>query len=108
MSVFGYSSRRLRVFLILLAIFFFPPSLYFLGTAVQPMIAMVGFLPALIWINIPAIIFSTLGALLGISVYEFREFGAMPEGIIGWGLIIFFWATAAFLLSLLADRIRSR
>ena len=108
-SLLRFTPCRVKTFIALLAVFFWPPLLYLLGIALQlPLIAILGFLPALFWINIPAVLAELALAPVGISAYEFREFGALPEGLIGWGMIVLFWISAAFLLSTLGERFRSR
>lgn len=69
-----------------------------------PVIGMIMFIPMLFWINIPGIPF----ALIGLPYYEIKEFGAIPHGIIGWGLIILFWCLLAFGFTLILKMARNK
>jgi len=84
-------AMRLRAFLVALAIVHFP----FLGYLL-PSLRMAMFLPVLFWVNIPGV---PLGMALGKPLYEFHEFGVMPQGPVAWGLIEGSWIVIAYGLS---------
>ena len=93
MRIVKFTRRRTKAFFTLLAFFFFPPAIYFLpfeGPVI--LIKMLVLIPTILWTTLPAILFSQLAS----SLYEFKEFGAIPQNEIGWGLIIFFWFLVFF------------
>lgn len=65
---------------------------------------MLAFIPALFWVSIPGVPL----ALAGLPFYEIKEFGAIPNGGIGWLLIVAFWLVVAFCLTLALKRRRAR
>jgi len=97
MNIFTFDSRRKKRFTWLLAIFYFLPLVFFLPV---PAVKIFLFFPLLFWINLPGIPL----ALLGIPYFEIHEFGAVPQGAIGYGLIALSYAVAAFVLSLIGRR----
>jgi hypothetical protein len=58
----------------------------------------------LFWISIPGI---PLG-LIGLPYFEIKEFGAIPHGIMGWGLVVLFWCLMACGLTLILKRARNK
>jgi hypothetical protein len=60
-----------------------------------PEIKLMCFIPALFWINIPALWFG-LAKLIGKPHYDIQEFGAMPLTPFAWVLIAAFWILLAF------------
>ena len=93
MNVLSFGPRRKRRLLILLLVFFLVPIL-----ALLPFrsIQIVVFLPLLFWINIAGLPL----ALIGVPYFEVHEFGAVPQGAIGYSLITLVYALAAFFLSM--------
>ena len=68
-----------------------------------PLLQMLALIPLIFWINIPAIPLS----IMGVPYYPFKEFGALPQGTMGWLLIVIFWVIVAFVISWRISR-RSR
>ncbi len=88
---------RARIFLKAQVLFLLPLALYMLpleGPFVLVKIALL--VPCIVLITLPAILFSTVG----VALYEFQEFGAIPENEAAWVLIFLFWSLIAFLWSL--------
>jgi hypothetical protein len=52
------------------------------------------FLPFLFWINIPAL-WLGLARLFGHPHYDIQEFGALPQTVFAWMLIVIFWLLVA-------------
>lgn len=69
------------------------PALAFLA----PILRIFLFLPVLFWINAPG---TPLGLLLGEPLYEFHEFGVVPQNVLAWGLIEVAWIVIALGISL--------
>jgi hypothetical protein len=98
MNIFKFGPRRLKRFVVLVLAFWVVPLLSFIPFAP---IKMWLFLPLLFWIkNIVGIPL----AIIGISYFEIHEFGAVPEGTIGYGIIVFVYIMAAFFLSLIGKQ----
>jgi len=74
-------------------IFFIVPVLTLLPI---PKINIVLLLPLLIWVNVVGLPF----AMIGVPYFEIHEFGAVPQGVIGYGLIVLGYVLAAFFLSM--------
>jgi hypothetical protein len=55
----------------------------------------------LFWINIVGIPL----AIIGIPYFEIHEFGPVPQGAIGYGVIVFVYIMAAFFCHLLANKV---
>ncbi|MBU0729406.1 MAG: hypothetical protein KKE17_01785 [Proteobacteria bacterium] len=70
------------------------PSLYLLIP--DSMVRILLLLPYLLWVNIPGIPL----AHLKFPFYELHEFGAVPQNLIGWSLIVIFWIFVAGLLTI--------
>jgi hypothetical protein len=62
-----------------------------------PILRILLFLPVLFWINIPG---TPLGLLLGEPLYEFHEFGVVPQNALAWVLIEVAWIVIAFGVSM--------
>jgi len=91
-------AMRSRAFLVALAIVHFP----LLGYLV-PSLRMAMFLPVLLWVNIPGV---PLGMGLGKPLYDFHEFGVVPQGPVAWGLIEVSWIVIAYGVSVAWPRCR--
>jgi len=97
MNIFKFGPRRLKRFAVLVLAFLVVPILAFIPFAP---IKMLLFLPLLFWINIVGIPLATIG----IPYFEIHEFGAVPQGAIGYGIILFVYFMAAFFLSLIGKQ----
>ena len=90
--------RRTGIFVKPQLLFLGPLALYMLpfdeGLFVLVKIALL--VPCGLLITLPAILFSTLG----LPLYDFAEFGAMPKSAVAWALIFLFWSLIALLWSL--------
>jgi len=95
----GFDGRDWRVFLVVALILNSPPLLVRV-----PVIGMLAFIPSLLWINIPGIPLATIG----LPFFTVAEFGAVPNGVIGWSLIVTFWTGLAFVLVLMLKKMRAR
>lgn len=62
-------------------------------------VKMVCFIPALYWINIPAL-WLGLAKLIGQPHFDIQEFGAMPLTPLSWILIAAFWVLVAIGLTI--------
>jgi len=54
------------------------------------------FFTAMLWINIPGI---PLHYTMGDRYFPVEAFGALPQGVIGYGLIVLFWTVVAGILA---------
>ena len=79
--------RALKLFATWLALLNWPPVLM-----LAPPFSLLAFLPYLLWLNVPGLLFRHL---LGHGHFRVEEFGVIPTGILEWGLIALFWITAA-------------
>lgn len=94
MNILSFGPRRKKRFIILLVVFFFIPILMFLPFTI---VKVTLFLPLLLWVNIVGIPL----AMTGLPYFEIHEFGVVPQGIIGYGLIVLGYFFAALFLSML-------
>ena len=95
MNPFKFTRLRWRIFLGLLGAV--PLSLVCVLIAMRiPIIGTVvtgvAFFAYLFLINVPGLIFRE-------PLFTFQEFGAIPQGLVGWSTVIGFWIVAAFFLS---------
>jgi len=97
MNIFKFGSRRRKRLVVLVLAFLVVPMLSFIPFFP---IKMWLFLPLLFWINIVGIPL----AIIGIPYFEIHEFGAVPQGTIGYGVIVFVYIMAAFFLSLIGKQ----
>jgi uncharacterized membrane protein YvlD (DUF360 family) len=88
--------KHINTFLIWMALLNWPPIL--IGIPF-PLCRLLGFLPFLFWINIPAL-WLGLAKLIGKPHYDIQEFGAMPLTPLSWVLIAVFWFLAAIILTI--------
>lgn len=70
-----------------------------------PIIGMIAFIPALFVISIPGFLFAPL---VGSSVIDIQEFGAVPKNLFGWSLIVVFWVVASMAISALSISVQQR
>ena len=98
MNIFKFGPRRRKRFVVLVLTFLAVPMLSFLPFAP---IKMWLFLPLSFWINIVGMPL----AIIGIPYFEIHEFGAVPQGAIGYGLIVLVYIMAAFFYNLLAKKL---
>ena len=89
------------LFIQLVVVVNLPPLLVPLGFI--PGIGLLAMVPFLFWVNIPGMPL----AELGVPYYEMGEFGTMPRGPVGWGLIILFWVLVALVSSMVVKRRRA-
>lgn len=60
------------------------------------------FLPLLFWINIP-VLWTGIAKALGDTHFKIEEFGAMPQSILAYAIIIAFWLVIAALVTLISN-----
>lgn len=60
-----------------------------------PLLQPLLFLPYLFWTNLVALPL----AMLGVPFFEVHEFGGVPQGVVGYGLICLVYLVLAFVLS---------
>lgn len=89
--------RFFRNLLIWLVFFNWPPIV-----ALIPLLQLLAFFPLLFWINIPGLF---LVKLIGPTHLRVEAFGVLPDGPIGCGLIVIFWALIAVCFALVNDPI---
>ena len=89
MKLLNFNKKRTITFIIFLSIFLFSLFSLWLGSK----IGLVLMIPRLILINIVGILFKWT------NLFNFQEFGAYPEGMLGWILVILFYLVISFLLS---------
>jgi hypothetical protein len=70
-------------------------------------VKMLCFIPALFWINIPAL-WLGLAKLIGKPHYDIQEFGAVPKSLLAWTLIVVFWLLVAAVLTAATTFVRRR
>lgn len=99
MNMLNLDSKDLKILLVALFVLNSPPILVRV-----PLIGILMFIPMLFWISIPGIPL----ALLGLPYFEIKEFGAIPHGIMGWGLVVLFWCLMACGLTLILKRARNK
>lgn len=78
--------KHLKTFLIWMALLNWPPIL---NAIPFPFCRLLGFLPFLLWVNIPAL-WAGLAKLTGKPHFDIQEFGAMPLTPLAWLLIAAF------------------
>ena len=89
--VFSFGPRRAKRFVIWLLVVFVIPMLAFLPELDQNHVVFT------VVARIPL-------ALVGIPYFELHEFGAVPQGSAGYGIVIFVYAVLAFFLSIIGKR----
>ena len=104
MNPIHFSPLRWRVFLILIAAMILLPISLFLAIRVPVIGTVLGgvvFIGAILLVHIPGLLFRE-------PLFRFQEFGADPQGILGWAAVVVFWIAIAFLLSWPANCWRGR
>ncbi len=104
MNPFKFTRLRWWIFLGFLGAIPLSLACVFIASRIPIMGAIVtgvAFFAYLFLINIPGLIFRE-------PLFTFQEFGAIPQGVAGWGTVIGFWIVAAFLLSWPANCKRDR
>ncbi len=95
MNPFKFTRLRWQIFLGSLAAIPLSFACVFIASRIPiigAMVVGVAFFAYLFLINIPGLIFRE-------PLFTFQEFGAIPQGLVGWGTVIGFWIVAAFVLS---------
>ncbi len=95
MNPFTFTRLRRKIFLSCLGVIFLTPVCMFVGSRIPiagAVVTGVAFFAYLFLVNIPGLIFRG-------PLFRFEEFGAIPQGLAGWTMVIAFWVVAAFLLS---------
>ena len=93
MNFRNFSVKR---FLVLSFIFNLPPIL-----AVTK-IGML-FLPLLFWVNIP-VLWTGIAKSMGANHFKIEEFGAIPQSITAYAIVILFWLSLAGLITLITSK----
>ena len=104
MNPFYFSPLRWRVFLTLIATMLLLPISLFLAVRIPVIGTILGgvaFIGAILLVHIPGVIFRE-------PLFRFEEFGAIPQGILGWATVVVFWIAIAFLFSWPANCWRGR
>ena len=94
MKILSFGAKRTRRLIILLLVFFLVPIISFLPFSLGKILV---FVPMLFWVNIVGLPL----ALIGVPFFEVHEFGAVPQGVTGYGLVVLVYCLAAFFLSLI-------
>jgi hypothetical protein len=81
--------ETLKAFLAWLAFFNWPPVLIWI-----PFLRFLCFFPFLFWLNIPGL-WLGLAASIGKPHFEVHEFGAVPQTLLAWLVIVAFWTLLA-------------
>lgn len=89
--------KHIKTFLIWMAMLNWPIVLCWVPISAVKLLC---FLPALFWINIPAL-WLGLAQWIGKPHYDIQEFGAMPLTPLAWILIATFWILVAVGLTIL-------
>jgi len=92
----NYRTRIIKRFALLSLIFHIPPILSFTKIGIL-------FIPMLFWINIP-VLWTGIARAMGEEHFKVREFGAMPQSITAYIVIISFWLLLSVILSLLSTK----
>ena len=87
--------KDLKLLLVLVVGLNSPPLLTYILSKI-PFLRLISYLLLLLWINVPARLFSTLD----IHTYRSEGYGALPSGIVEWGFIVVFWAITALCLTM--------
>ena len=61
------------------------------------------FLPLLFWVNIP-VLWTGIAKAMGDTHFVIKEFGAMPQSVLAYTIIILFWLLVAGLLTLITSK----
>jgi hypothetical protein len=94
--------KYIKLFLLWLALFNWPMVLIWV-----PFLRLPCFLPALFWINIPAL-WCGLAKTIGEPHFKIEEFGAMPLTPFSWILITLFWVVLAVIMTVVTAFIQER
>ena len=93
MNLRSFSIRR---FLLLSFIFNLPPILAITKIGLL-------FLPLLFWANIP-VLWTGIATAMGNTHFEIKEFGALPQTVSAYAIIIIFWLLIAALITLITSK----
>lgn len=97
MRLLRFDQRRMIAFVKLLLMFLVPPALFQIpGGGPWVLVKLALLVPTAAALTIPAVFFS----VVGVPLFDFSEFGALPKDGIAWTLIAVFWVSVAFFLSL--------
>jgi hypothetical protein len=64
------------------------------------------FLPLLFWVNIP-VLWTGIAKAMGNAHFEIKEFGALPQTVSAYAIIIIFWFLIAVLITLITSKGKS-
>jgi hypothetical protein len=64
------------------------------------------FLPLLFWVNIP-VLWTGIAKAMGSIHFKIKEFGALPQTVSAYAIIIIFWLLVAALITLITSKAKS-
>ena len=64
------------------------------------------FLPLLFWVNIP-VLWTGIAKAMGSTHFKIEEFGALPQTVSAYAIIIMFWLLIASLITLITSKAKS-
>lgn len=96
MSRRGFSIKRFLVLSLLLNL---PPIFAVIKIRVL-------FLPLLFWVNIP-VLWTGIAESMGNTHFKIEEFGAMPQSILAYAVVIIFWLLIAGLVTLITGKTKT-
>ncbi len=96
MNIRTFSIKR---FLLLSFIFNLPPILAVTKIGLL-------FLPLLFWVNIP-VLWTGIAKTMGSTHFKIEEFGALPQTVSAYAIIIIFWLLISALITLITSKAKS-
>ncbi|WP_448547661.1 hypothetical protein [Thalassotalea fusca] len=92
----NFRAFSIKRFLVLSLIFNLPPILAVTKIGLL-------FLPLLFWVNIP-VLWTGVAKAMGEAHFKIEEFGALPQSVTAYVVIILFWLLLAGLITLITSK----
>ncbi len=95
----NFRAFSIKRFLVLSLIFNIPPLLAITKIGLL-------FLPLLFWVNIP-VLWTGVAKIMGETHFKIEEFGALPQSVTAYVIVISFWLLLAGLITIVTSKTKS-
>ncbi len=95
----NFKAFSIKRFLVISLIFNLPPILAITKIGLL-------FLPLLFWVNIP-VLWTGVAKIMGETHFKIEEFGALPQSVTAYVIVISFWLLLAGLITIVTSKTKS-
>lgn len=95
----NFRTFSIKRFLVISLIFNLPPILAITKIGLL-------FLPLMFWVNIP-VLWTGVAKAMGVTHFKIEEFGALPQSVTAYVVVISFWLLLSGLITVLTSRKKS-